>query len=716
MKYKNDIGTIQLESDGATKDASTQDKMSGKQFIRTFSIFMRALGARKSLASIRSAGGANSTDFSLAHAIIALEHYEFKSSFGIVPLPSWEDHWLPMLTLMNDGTPVVVTKFEPHENVQILTLSSHKTTERISWDEFFSQYSGYALLAKKLSESEKNMQSGHWFFSAFRSSRWLYFQVAIAAIVSNFLALTTSIFTMTVYDRIIPNAAIESLYALSLGVILALGFDFIIKTLRARFIDIASKKVDLVVSRKLFNRILNFTASEQQQRSGAMASIVKEFETLREFFTSSTLVILVDLPFIYLFVYVISLIAGPLAYVPMVAAPLVILVGLLLQPFMARAAKGGMESGVNKQAILVETLNGLETVKAVGAGPLMRDRYQEALAAQANTGAKAKGLSQFMVNFSASVQQYAQIAIIFYGVFLIQDGTITQGALIAAVILGGRAMAPLGQLANVLSRANNALTAYKSLSQLFNSQGKNSEHSFSISRSEFEGHIEFKNVTFNYNPDADATLQDVSLKIEAGQKVALVGKMGSGKSTFLKLISGALNPTSGGVLIDGIDVRQIDNADRLNNIGVMPQEPWLFSGTIRENIQIGYYEYSDEQVIKAAKTSTAIDFVGKLPEGFDYILKEKGVGLSGGQKQTLCLARAMIHNPKILLLDEPTSALDQNSEKQVVDNLQEELSNATALIVTHRNAILAMCDRVVVFDGGRIVADGPPEKFGVKKA
>ena len=716
MKYKNDIGTIQLESDGATKDASTQEKMSGKQFIRAFSIFMRALGARKSLASIRSAGGANSTDFSLAHAIIALEHYEFKSSFGIVPLPSWEDHWLPMLTLMNDGTPVVVTKFEPHENVQILTLSSHKTTERISWDEFFSQYSGYALLAKKLSESEKNMQSGHWFFSAFRSSRWLYFQVAIAAIVSNFLALTTSIFTMTVYDRIIPNAAIESLYALSLGVILALGFDFIIKTLRARFIDIASKKVDLVVSRKLFNRILNFTASEQQQRSGAMASIVKEFETLREFFTSSTLVILVDLPFIYLFVYVISLIAGPLAYVPMVAAPLVILVGLLLQPFMARAAKGGMESGVNKQAVLVETLNGLETVKAVGAGPLMRDRYQEALAAQANTGAKAKGLSQFMVNFSASVQQYAQIAIIFYGVFLIQDGTITQGALIAAVILGGRAMAPLGQLANVLSRANNALTAYKSLSQLFNSQGKNSEHSFSISRSEFEGHIEFKNVTFNYNPDADATLQDVSLKIEAGQKVALVGKMGSGKSTFLKLISGALNPTSGGVLIDGIDVRQIDNADRLNNIGVMPQEPWLFSGTIRENIQIGYYEYSDEQVIKAAKTSTAIDFVGKLPEGFDYILKEKGVGLSGGQKQTLCLARAMIHNPKILLLDEPTSALDQNSEKQVVDNLQEELSNATALIVTHRNAILAMCDRVVVFDGGRIVADGPPEKFGVKKA
>ena len=521
---------------------------------------------------------------------------------------------------------------------------------------------------------------------------------------------------MTVYDRIIPNAAIESLYALSLGVILALGFDFIIKTLRARFIDIASKKVDLIVSRKLFNRILNFTASEQQQRSGAMAGIVKEFETLREFFTSSTLVILVDLPFIYLFVYVISLIAGPLAYVPMVAAPLVILVGLLLQPFMARAAKGGMESGVNKQAVLVETLNGLETVKAVGAGPLMRDRYQDALAAQANTGAKAKGLSQFMVNFSASVQQYAQIAIIFYGVFLIQDGTITQGALIAAVILGGRAMAPLGQLANVLSRANNALTAYKSLSQLFNSQRKNSEHSFSISRSEFEGEIEFKSVTFKYTPDADATLQDVSLKIEAGQKVALVGKMGSGKSTFLKLISGALSPTSGGVLIDGIDVRQIDNADRLNNIGVMPQEPWLFSGTIRENIQIGYYEYSDDQVIKAAETSTAIDFVGKLPEGFDYVLKEKGAGLSGGQKQTLCMARAMIHNPKILLLDEPTSALDQNSEKQVVDNLHKELSKTTALIVTHRNAILAMCDRVVVFDGGRIVADGPPEKFGVKKA
>lgn len=383
---------------------------------------------------------------------------------------------------------------------------------------------------------------------------------------------------------------------------------------------------------------------------------------------------------------------------------------------MAKAARSGLEGGVNKQAILVETINGLETIKAVGGGPLMRDRYQSAVSMQANTGARAKSLSQFIVNFSASVQQFAQIAIIFFGVFLIKDGAITQGALIAAVILGGRAMAPLGQLANVLSRANGALSAYKSISALFKAEEKNSQKSYSISREVLEGDIEFKDVTFTYSDGAEPILKNISVTIDKSQKVALVGKMGSGKSTFLKLLSGTLSPSDGGILIDGVDVRQIDAADKIRNIGIMPQEPWLFSGTIRENIQVGFNEYGDDRIIEVAKISTAIDYISRLPEGFDYLLKEKGAGLSGGQKQTLCLARSLLHDPSIILLDEPTSALDQATEQQLVENLMLTLRNKTTFVVTHRNAILAICDRVLVFDGGKIIADGPPEKFGVKKA
>jgi len=543
----------------------------------------------------------------------------------------------------------------------------------------------------------------------------LYFQVLLAALISNFLALTTSIFTMTVYDRVIPNSAIESLYALSIGVLFALGCDFIIKMLRSRFIDVASKRADLIVSRKLFDRILSFDANERKQSTGTLASIVKEFETLREFFTSSTLVVIVDLPFVFFFVYVISLIAGPLGYIPLVCVPLVFLAGLVVQPFLAKTVREGMNSGYNKQSILVETLNGLETVKSSGAGPLMRSRYQDALSAQSDTSGKAKGLSQFIVNFAASVQQYAQIAIIFYGVFLIRDGEITQGALIAAVILGGRAMAPLGQLANVLSRANNALSAYRSLSKLFQKGKDFSAEGNSISRGILDGEIEFKNVAFQYDELSEKIIDSLDLKIPFGQKVALVGKMGSGKSTVAKLISSSLLPTQGSILFDGVDIRQLDTEDLQRNVGVMPQEPWLFSGTVRENLQVGFPEYSDDHILSIARIGGVDEFVSHLPDGYDTVLREKGAGLSGGQKQAISLSRALLHNPNIVILDEPTSSMDQNSEAQIVERLNKFSEGKTLLIITHRNALLAICDRILVMENGKIISDNTPEELGVTK-
>jgi ATP-binding cassette subfamily C protein LapB len=369
---------------------------------------------------------------------------------------------------------------------------------------------------------------------------------------------------------------------------------------------------------------------------------------------------------------------------------------------------------MNKQSVLVETINGLETVNATGSGKLMRKRYEDALNNQADSGNKIRALSMFIINFAASVQQYAQVAAIFFGVYLIVEGTITQGALIGAVILGGRTMSPLSQLANTLSRVNGALTAYRNLSKLIGNNS-NSTNLSPISRPKLKGEIEFKSVSYTFDGAAQPVIKNLSFKLPAGQKLALVGKMGSGKSTFSRLIAGILEPSEGAILIDGVDVRQIDQADLRKNIGVMLQDSWLFSGTVRENIQMGYNEYDDEHLLRVCKVAGVDDFVGSNPKGYDLEVRERGVGLSGGQLQTINLARSLLHDPSILLLDEPTSSMDQGTEKKVVDSLREVSQEKTMIIVTHRNPILALVDRVFVLENGQIVADQTPEQLGVKK-
>ena len=674
-----------------------------------------ANGRRKSVASIRRLVGENFENYGPQEACASLQNLGFEATFVNVSQKQIELQELPLIAFDKEQNPLVLIERKSDGSYVVIRDKKAKNSEIISQKDFENIFSGYIVAIRKLSEFELQQKRGHWFFGAFKSSRWLYAQVIVASVISNFLALTTSIFTMTVYDRIIPNSAVDSLIALSIGVVIALSFDFIIRTIRGRFIDKASKAADIEVSNTLFDRVLSLTPAEQSQKTGAMASIIKEFETLREFFTSSTLVILVDLPFAFFFIYVISLIAGPMALVPLVAVPIVVVVGLLIQPFIARLTKATQQTGMNKQSVLVETLSGLETVNATGSGQLMKSRYIEALIGQSQSGGKSRNISQFLVNFSASVQQYAQVGAIFYGVFLIRDGLITQGALIAAVILGGRTLAPLAQLANALTRVNGAMTAYKSLNALlknFNNAGLNDNY---VSRSKLTGSIEFKNVSFSFPGAVEPTIKDLSIKITPGQKVAVVGKMGSGKSTLIKLISGLYEPTEGAVLIDGIDVRQLDKTDLQHNVGVMLQDSWLFSGTVKENIQLGLLEYDDDHILSVAKISGVDDFVASNPKGYDFEIKERGVGLSGGQKQSINLARALLHDPKLLLLDEPTSSMDQGTEKKIVNNLHEYGKEKTMVIITHRNPILTMVDRVLVVENGKVVADNTPDQLGLKK-
>ena len=677
-------------------------------------VLLREYGIRKSGASVRDAVENPHDTFGPMEAVSALSSLGFKASFGELKASQISNDLLPAIALRADGKAVVL-KSREGDVFQIVDSLQMSSSQSVQLSDYAELFTGYLILAKELNPTEREQRTGHWFFSAFRKSKWLYIQVMIAAMVSNFLSLTTSLFTMTVYDRIIPNGAFESLIALSIGVVIALGFDFLIKGLRAKFVDTASRRADLEISRRLFDKILALTPAEQRQKTGAMAGTVREFETLREFFNSSTLVVLIDLPFVFFFIYVIYLIAGPLAYVPLIAVPLVIIVGLGIQPFLARITRGSVESGMNKQAVLVETLNGIETINATGSGKLMKKRYEDALSDQSDSGNRIRALSNLIVNFAASVQQYAQVAAIFFGVYLIVDGTITQGALIGAVILGGRTMSPLSQLANTLSRINGALTAYRNLSKLIGKSHNGSVNLAPISRPFLSGEIEFKNVSFKFDEGTQPIIDNLSFKIPAGQKVALVGKMGSGKSTLSRLVAGIYAPTQGAILIDGVDVRQIDQADIRKNIGIMLQESWLFSGTVRENIQMGFSEYDDEHLLRVCKISGVDDFIGSNPKGYELEIRERGQGLSGGQKQALNLARSLLHDPNVLLLDEPTSSMDQASEKKVVASLQEVCAEKTMLIVTHRNPILTMVDRVFILENGKIIADQTPDQLGIKR-
>jgi len=644
-------------------------------------------------------------------AVSALMHVGFDANFGEMPVQKLREGHLPAIGFTKAGDPVVIRSIASSGQAELWDPRTGDV-QSVAASELTDRLNPYFVLARPRHKAMAKRGRNDWFWGSFAQSKWLYLQVIAAAGLTNFLGLSTSLFIMVVYDRVVPNEAMESLIALTIGVLVALSFDFIIKTLRAQFVDRAGKRADLRMSRLIFDKILNMRLDRNRRKAGALASIVREFDTLREFFTSATLVAIVDLPFIFFFIWVISLISGPLALVPLIAVPLVILSGLVIQPFLARISEGSLESNMSKQAVLVETLNGLETVQATGSGRLMRKRFEEAASAQSDLGLKNRMLSQFAINAAASIQQLAQVATIFYGVFLIQDGTITMGALIAAVILGGRTLAPLSQLASAMSRANGARQAFRSLSGVMQEdEGDVAADQPRLSRPYLSGSVELKNVSYTFPGAKEPVIRNLSLKIPAGQKVAILGKMGSGKSTLARLISGLAEPTEGAIMLDGVDLRQIDRSDVRRNLGVMLQETWLFSGSVKENLQMGFFEYDDAHLLKIAEVSGVDDFVARHPQGYDMQLKERGEGLSGGQRQSINLARALLHDPNLLVLDEPTSSMDTATEKAVLDRLKAWSRDRTLVMITHRNTLLELADRVLVLDKGVVLADTTPEQI-----
>ena len=709
-------------SEGETiKDTTSENvtsEIEGQQtsisLLRALQAFLALEGKAFSIGALRDLGDPSDLDYSPKSAVEALRQLGYKSSFGRLRIRRIKDTHCPLIAFTAEGAALLVENDESAGFLKVTSFNGAPEQRRLKRKELSLEVGKYVILSNI--DPIKDTSSASWFWGSFAQSKWLYFQVIIAAALTNFLGLSTSLFIMVVYDRVVPNEAIESLIALTIGVSIALGFDFMIKTIRGQFVDRAGQRADGRMARLIFNRLLNLRLDRRSEKSGAMASVVREFDTLREFFTSATLIAVVDLPFIFFFIWVISLIAGPLAYVPLAAVPIVIFAGLIIQPFLATIARNAMQSNMSKQGVLIETLNGIETIRATGSGRLMRKRFEDASKVQSELGLRNRVLSQFAINTAASVQQVAQIATIFFGVFLIQDGIVTMGSLIAAVILGGRTLAPLSQLASALSRANSARQAYQSLSELMRDDESLEADSAKLSRPNLDGVIELKNLTYQFPGTKTPTISDLSLKIKKGQKVAIVGRMGSGKSTLARLISGIVSPTSGAVLVDGIDSRQIDPSDLRRNVGVMLQETWLFSGTVKENIQMGYFEHSDEHILNVCKTSGVDSFISKHPSGYDLQLKERGDGLSGGQKQSINLARALLHNPNVLILDEPTSSMDQATEAAVINELKSWGTDKTMIMITHRNSLLQLADRVLVMEAGQVLTDTTPEKLRAQQA
>jgi len=546
-----------------------------------------------------------------------------------------------------------------------------------------------------------------WLSVPLAAHRATFIKVGIAAVFTNVFALATSLYSMTVYNRIVPNNATDSLIALSIGIGIVLVFDFILRLLRGYFIDVAGRSVDAKLGNSVFQTLISMRLANKQGSSGAFAGLLREFETLREFFASATIVALVDVPFIVLFLLVIWAIAGPVVLVPLLMVPLVIGSALLVQPGLDRLSGKGLGLGFSKQGVMVETIAGLETVKVSAAGPMLESRWRAAVDESADVALKTRLLSAFATNIAASAQQIVYVGVVLHGVFLIAAGELTSGSLIAASILAGRCVAPLGSVAGLMTRLSATRAAYGRLDVFMSASGEMTADAAPVRRKRLEGRITFRNVVFHYPGSTTRVLDNVSFEIAPGEKVAIVGRVGSGKSTIARLVLGLYQPSEGQVLIDGADVRQLHPDDLRRNVGSVLQDVTLFSGSIRDNIALGDPRVDDEEVIRLARLSGTYDFVGQLANGFDLKLADRGEGLSGGQRQSIAIARALVKSPPVMIFDEPTSAMDSQSENALVSRLDAELKDRTVLLVTHRQPMLKLVDRIIILNAGKIAAQGP---------
>ena len=621
-----------------------------------------------------------------------------------------------VLLLKGEEACVLLGWDESGTTARVLFPETGQGSVQVPRDALAERYAGIAIFCRPhFRFDQRTPQVGevklrHWFWGTLAEQWPVYRDVLGAALMINLIALALPMFTMNVYDRVVPNRAIETLWVLALGVIAMLCVDMVLRSLRGYFIDLASARIDLQLSAGIMERVLGVRMEARPAAVGAFSSNLRSFETVRDFITSASVTAFIDLPFALLFMLVIALIAWPLIFPLLFGIVVVIVYAYILQHKMHDLSETTYRAGALRNATLVESLSALETIKTQGAEAVMQSKWEKSVAFVARVNNRMRFLAAAATNGALEIQQLLNVLVVVVGVYLIADNQLSMGGLIACTMLSSRALAPLGQLVGLLMQYHNAKVALTSLEQVMKNPVERPADASFVHRPELKGDIEFRDVQFNYPNSQIAALKGITCRVRAGEKVVVIGRIGSGKTTLQKLLLGLYLPTSGSVSIDGVDLRQLDPADLRRNIGYVAQDVTLFYGTLRDNIAIGAPYADDAAIVAAAEVGGLSDFVNRHPDGFDMMIGERGDSLSGGQRQGVAIARAFLMDPPILLLDEPTSAMDFSSEQQFKQRLKALAAHKTVLIVTHRNSLLDLADRVIVIDDGRVVADGPRDQ------
>ena len=636
---------------------------------------------------------------------------------------------VPVVIVLQQDQAAVITRIEGSAADRVYEIQqTDGLKQRLTQQQLSELYLGYCWFIKpKLAHDLRSeLPEYHlpkaWFWKVIWRFSAYYAQVILATFIINFLALVSSLYVMNVYDRVIPNKSYETLWVLSIGVILAISFEFAAKMIRGHLTDIAGKKADLIISSAIFRRVMSLDLAERPASSGSYANNLREFESVREFMTSASLLVLVDLPFLLLFITVIWMIGGQLAIVPLILIPIVMIVGILAQAPLARYINESMKESSQRQGLAVEAIEGIETLKANNATSWAQQKWDYYTAKNAASSTKTRDLSNFVVNFSVAMQQLNTVILVIVGTYLIHspdpNHKITMGALIASVILSGRALAPLAQISSLAIRFQQAKIGLQGLQSIIERKIERHPDRQYISLDQVKGELKFQQVSFKYQQDIPAALKALNLNIAAGEKVGILGKIGSGKTTTLKLASGMFEPLEGNVTLDGVDLRQLDPNYLHNQVAMLGQAPRLFLGTLRENLDLARQDgfSTDQELLLALKRFGLESLIQNHPRGLDMPLGEDGLGLSGGQKQIIALARLTLRSPRVVLLDEPTNGLDQLTERQTLNALHQWSKDKTLVVVTHRTQVLSIVSRVVVIDQGQVVMDGPRDEVLKKLA